>query len=138
MAEKTVLIVEDNPDDVELLRMAFAQEGFAYEVVVTGDGQEALDFLFARGAYSGRDRSRVPALVILDLKMPRVGGLEVLEAIREDGALRHVATVILTTSDEERDRVEAERLGANLYLKKPMRFGELRQIVGVLRRLIEP
>lgn len=137
MSEKTVLFVEDNPDDVELTTMAFKEEGFPHKVVVAADGQEALDFLFAQGRYIGRDRSDAPVLVILDLKMPRVGGLEVLRAMRADRWLRYVIVVILTTSDEESDRITAEELGANLYLKKPMSFQELCQIVKRIESLIE-
>jgi two-component system response regulator len=138
MSEKTVLFVEDNPDDVMLTLMAFKQAHFPYRVVVAGDGQEALDYLFAQGAHAARDRADAPVLVILDLKMPKVGGLEVLRAMREDRWLRYVVAVILTTSDEDRDRVTAEKLGANLYLKKPMSFAELLGIVGKIRGLIEP
>ncbi|MBI3299654.1 MAG: response regulator [Elusimicrobia bacterium] len=138
MSDKLVLFVEDNPDDVELTLLAFQQEKFPYKVVVAKDGQEALDFLFAQGEHSGRDRSEMPALVILDLKMPRVGGLEVLKAMREDRWLSYIVAVILTTSDEERDHAEAEKLGANLYFKKPMNFGELCEIVRQIQRLIDP
>lgn len=138
MSEKLVLFVEDNPDDVYLTMMAFEQEKFPYKVVVAGDGQEALDFLFAQGQYAGRDRGEAPVLVILDLKMPKVGGLEVLKAMREDRWLRYVVAVILTTSDEERDRTTAEKLGANLYLKKPMSVDGLREIVRQIRTLLVP
>jgi two-component system response regulator len=136
--ERFVLLVEDNPDDVTLAELAFREEGFPYRVVVARDGQEALDFLFAEGAHSGRDRADAPALVVLDLKMPRVGGLEVLQKMREDRWLKYVVAVVLTTSDEERDRLDALRLGANLFLKKPMDYDGLRSIVGELKRLLEP
>lgn len=138
MPDKQVLFVEDNPDDVHLTMMAFDQEKFPYKVIVAYDGQEALDFLFAQSKYAGRDQADAPALVILDLKMPKVGGLEVLKAMREDRWLRYVVAVILTTSDEEQDRVTAEKLGANLYLKKPNSFGELCGIVRQIRKLLEP
>jgi two-component system, response regulator len=134
--EKIVLFVDDNPDDVELTQLAFEQENFPHKIVVARDGQQALDFLFARGEYANRDNASAPALVILDLKMPKVGGLEVLKAMREDRWLRYVVAVILTTSDEESDKIAAERLGANLYLKKPMSFTELRSTVKQISRLI--
>ena len=138
MSEKTVLFVEDNPDDVDLTLMAFKEERFPFKIVVAEDGQEALDYLFARGGFAGRDRADAPVLVILDLKMPKVGGLEVLKAMREDPRLRGVVAVILTTSDEERDRATAEQLGADLYLIKPTSFGALRDVVRRIRELIEP
>jgi CheY-like chemotaxis protein len=130
MPEKTVLLAEDNSDDVELARLAFAQEAFPYEIVVAEDGQAALDRLFSS--------PENPALVILDLKMPKVGGLEVLKAMREDPRLRAVPVVVLTTSDEERDRAAAETLGVSLYLKKPLGFDELREIVRRIRAMLQP
>jgi CheY-like chemotaxis protein len=137
-SKKTVLFAEDNADDAELMALALAQAGFPHRVVSAEDGQEALDYLFARGRHAGRDRAEIPALVVLDVKMPRVSGLEVLEAMREEPALRDVPVAILTTSDEPSDRAIAEELGASLYLKKPMSFDELLLIVGRLRALIEP
>lgn len=131
--EPFVLLVEDNADDVELALLAFQQEAFPYKIMVARDGQQALDFLFGAGEYAGRDRNETPLLVILDIKMPRVGGLEVLRAMRGDPRLSEVKAVVLTSSDEERDRAEAEDLGAFLYLRKPMSFLGLREIVGRLK-----
>lgn len=135
-SEDVVLFVEDNPDDVDITMMALEAEAFPYKVVVARDGEEALEFLFGVGRYAGRDRGRAPVLVILDLRMPKVDGLEVLKAMREDRWLKYVIAVILTTSDEERDRVTAQKLGANLYFKKPMSFDELRAIVRQIRGLL--
>jgi two-component system response regulator len=117
-----ILLVEDNPDDEELTLLALKQSNVLNEVVVTRDGVEALDYLFATGQYAGRDPARLPHLILLDLKLPRIGGLEVLERLRADPRTRLIPVVILTSSSEEEDIVASYRLGANSYVRKPVEF----------------
>ncbi|WP_435627188.1 response regulator [Candidatus Ferrigenium straubiae] len=120
--KRTILLVEDNPDDEELMRLAFKECKFAYELVVARDGQDALDFLFAAGKYSGRDACDMPQLVLLDLKLPKVNGLEVLKRIRADERSRFLPVVVLTSSREEQDLIDSYSLGANSYIQKPVDF----------------
>jgi len=121
---KTIVLVEDNPDDVELTLRAFERSNIANEVRVVRDGASALDLLLARGEHEGRDRADDPQLVLLDLKLPRVSGLEVLRALRRDERTALLPVVVLTSSQEERDVVESYRLGANSYVRKPVDFVE--------------
>lgn len=123
-ANGVILLVEDNPDDEALTLRALAKNNVANEVVVARDGVEALDYLFATGAHAGRDRSVRPQVVLLDLKLPRVDGLEVLRRMRAEPATRLVPVVVLTSSKEDRDLVESYRLGANSYVRKPVNFVE--------------
>lgn len=118
---KRVLLVEDSARDAELTLEALGESRFANEVVVTRDGAEALDWLHRRGTHAARPPG-VPAVVLLDLKMPRVDGLEVLRQMRADDALRAIPVVMLTSSREERDLVESYRLGVNAYVVKPVAF----------------
>jgi CheY-like chemotaxis protein len=120
-AIKRILYAEDSPADVELTLAALGEHHLANEVVCVSDGAEAIDYLYRKGAYAGREAGN-PAVVLLDLKMPRVDGLEVLRRIKEDPDLRHLPVVILTSSREERDLVESYRLGANAYVVKPVDF----------------
>jgi len=129
---RTILLVEDNPDDIELTLRAFAQSDLASDVVVVRDGAEALDFLFLTGAHVGRERSAGPEVVLLDLNLPRVDGLEVLERIRADERTRFLPVVILTSSNEERDVRRSYERGANSFVRKPVDFGEF---VDVARQL---
>lgn len=117
-----ILLVEDNPDDEELTRLAFAECKIANELVVTRDGQEALDYLFATGKYSGRDVCNQPRVMLLDLKLPKVDGLEVLHHVRRDERTKFLPVVILTSSKEEKDLVDSYSLGANSYIQKPVDF----------------
>ncbi len=132
--EIEILLVEDNPDDAEIALRALAKHKIANRIVHVRDGKEALDFLRADGAYADRDRSPKPKLVLLDLKLPRIGGLEVLKAVKGDPELKVIPVVILTSSSEERDLVQSYRLGANSYLVKPVdfdKFGEAMREVGL-------
>lgn len=118
---KRVLLVEDDPNDVELTLAGLAEYNLANEVVVAGDGEEALDYLYHRGKFAARSNGN-PAVILLDLKLPKVDGLEVLRHIRADEKLKMVPVVILTSSREERDMVEGYRLGTNAYVVKPVDF----------------
>lgn len=122
MAElKRILLVEDDPHDVELTLTGLAEYNLANEVVVARDGEEALDFLHHRGKFAGRTNGN-PAVVLLDLKLPKVGGLEVLRQLKTDETLKMVPVVILTSSHEDRDMVEGYKLGTNAYVVKPVDF----------------
>lgn len=122
--EKLILLVEDNPDDRELTLLAFKEARILNEVVVCGDGEEALDFLFATGKHAGRDNRVMPQVILLDLKLPKVDGLEVLKRMRADHRTQLLPVVVLTTSKEEKDVVESYRLGANSYVRKPVDFSK--------------
>ena len=121
----TILMVDDNPDFVELARRAFDKANIANPIVVAEDGAEALDYLFATGAWAGRGPESTPVMVLLDLKLPRVDGLEVLRQLRADPRTKHLPVVILTTSVEERDVVRGYDLGCNSYIRKPIDFTQL-------------
>jgi two-component system response regulator len=122
MTHKEILLVEDNPDDVELTRIAFDEAKVANRLVVVRDGAEALDYLFARGAHADRNPDDLPSIVLLDLNLPRVDGREVLQAIREDPRTRSLPVVVLTTSTEPFDLESAYALGVNSYIQKPVDF----------------
>jgi len=119
---KIILLVEDNPDDIALTRRALERNDFAAEVVVAHDGAQALDYLFATGSYSGRDTSMMPKVVLLDLKLPKIDGLEVLSRLRNDERTKNLPVVILSMSNEEKDIWRCYRLGANSYIRKPVDF----------------
>jgi two-component system, response regulator len=121
---KTILLVEDNPDDVELTLRAFERSRLGNEVIVASDGEEALDYLFATGKYKDRDPEANPTVVLLDLKLPKVNGLDVLKRLRADERTRHLPVVVLTSSNEERDIVASYDLGANSFVRKPVDFAQ--------------
>lgn len=123
-AEQVILLVEDNDDDAELTLRAFKTRRISNPVVRVPDGVEALDYLFSRGRYAGRDLNDLPAVVLLDLKLPRLDGLEVLKAIRADERTKYLPVVVLTSSDEERDRLAAYREFANSYVRKPVDYDQ--------------
>ncbi len=129
MNNKQILLVEDNPDDVALTMRALKKNNIANEVVVAKDGVEALDYLFGTGAYAGRDASKIPAVVLLDLKLPRIDGLDVLERLRKDERTKLTPVVILTSSKEEQDLIRGYRLGANSYIRKPVDFIQFSEAV---------
>ncbi len=124
MTERVILLVEDNPDDVTLTLRAFKKTNILNPVVVVHDGKEALDYLYAAGPYAGRDTSIMPAVILLDLKLPKIDGLEVLERIRADERTQFLPVVILTSSKEEQDLINGYKLGANSYILKPVGFEE--------------
>lgn len=122
MSERVILLVEDNPDDEELTLRALQKSNILNPVHVARDGVEALDYLFARGTHAGRDTKQLPQVVLLDLKLPKLDGLEVLREIRSDVRTRRLPIVILTSSAEEQDVLSGYELGANSYIRKPVDF----------------
>lgn len=129
MNERVILLIEDNSSDVELTKRALRKNGITNPLVVAGDGQDALDYLFCSGAHSGRDSAELPVLVLLDLKLPRIEGLEVLRRIRADSRTRRMPVVILTSSTEEQDVATGYDLGSNSYIRKPVDFHQFAEIV---------
>jgi CheY-like chemotaxis protein len=121
---RIILLVEDSADDVELARRAFGKSHIASTIVVARDGAEALEYLFATGAYAGRDARILPEVVLLDLKLPRIDGLEVLGRIRADERTRRIPVVILTSSNEAQDVIRGYNLGANSFVRKPVGFAQ--------------
>ncbi len=132
MVARTILLVEDNKDDEELTLRALARNNIGNHVVVVRDGQEALDWLEGTGSHAGRSPADAPALILLDLKLPKVDGLEVLQRLRANPATQFVPVVILTSSREDRDRIEGYKGGANSYVQKPVDFN---QFVDAVRQL---
>ena len=127
--KKIILLVEDNPDDEALTLRALKKNNILNEVVVARDGVEALDYLFGTGAYTGRDAAEQPQLVLLDLKLPKIDGHEVLRRLRADARTRLQPVVILTPSNEERDVLSSYELGANSYIRKPVDFEQFMEAV---------
>lgn len=132
MLHRKILLVEDNPDDVQLTLRAFKKNNITAEVVVASDGVEALDWLFGTGGHAGRDVTDQPALVLLDLKLPKLNGLEVLQRLRANPRTKSLLVVVLTTSSEDADVVESYHLGANSYIRKPVDFDEFHRVIGQL------
>jgi len=134
MNDKVILLVEDNPDDEALTLRALKKNNILNNVVVAHDGVEALDYLFAEGCHAGRDQSVAPEVILLDLKLPKVDGLEVLRQVRADARTRLLPIVVLTSSKEERDMIESYSLGCNSYIRKPvdfLQFGDAVQQLGL-------
>lgn len=129
MADKTILLVEDNPDDEELTIRALRQAKVANEVIVARDGIEALDYLFGKGKFEGRDSSQWPAVVLLDLKLPKLNGLDVLQRLRADPRTKLIPVVILTSSSQDEDMLSSYASGANSYVRKPVEFGSFASAV---------
>ncbi len=132
MSEKIILLVEDNPDDMALTLRALKKNNIANRVVVTRDGEEALEYLTASGRYAGRSPSDLPEVILLDLKLPKVSGLEVLRAIRDNPQTRLLPVVVLTSSSEEQDVLASYGLGANSYIRKPVDFDQFMESVRTL------
>ncbi len=131
--KKTILLVEDKPDDVELTLRGLRKNNVVNEIVVAQDGAEALDYIFCTGAYAERDAKVMPVLILLDLKLPKIDGLEVLKRLRADNRTKLIPVVILTTSDEELDLVESYKNGANSYIRKPVDFVQFSEAVQQLK-----
>jgi two-component system response regulator len=132
MQHKMILLVEDNPDDEALTLRALKKNNIGNELVVVRDGAEALDFIFCQGAYVDRDPNDLPQVILLDLKLPKIDGLEVLRRIRANESTKLLPVVILTSSKEEQDRLNGYSLGANSYVQKPVDFD---QFIGAVRQL---
>jgi two-component system response regulator len=132
MKSKNILLIEDNPSDVKLTKRALEQNQITNELIVVEDGQEALDYLFATGRYAGRDVRNLPAVVLLDLKLPKIEGLEVLQRIRANEFTRLMPVVILTSSSQEQDMIASYKLGANSYIRKPVDFKQFTDAVRTL------
>jgi two-component system response regulator len=129
MKSKVILLAEDNPDDVKLTLRALKKNNILNEVVVAQDGVEALEYLFGEGKYAGRDATIRPQVVLLDLKMPKMDGLEVLQRLRSDKRTHLQPVVVLTTSSEDKDRIDSYKLGANSYIRKPVDFNQFAEAV---------
>jgi len=129
MSDKTILLVEDNPDDEALTLRALKKNNILNPVTIVRDGAEALDYLFCQGAYAGRDASLQPAVILLDLKLPKIDGLEVLKRLRADARTRLLPVVILTSSKEEQDLASGYSLGANSYIRKPVDFTQFMEAI---------
>ncbi|WP_318835972.1 response regulator [Desulfuromonas versatilis] len=127
-----ILLVEDNPDDVALTLRALKKSKIANEVVTAQDGAEAIEYLFGEGRFAERDTREQPQLVLLDLKLPKLDGLEVLRRLRADQRTRYLPVVVLTTSSEERDLIESYKLGANSYIRKPVDFLQFSEAINQL------
>lgn len=132
MKPKTILLIEDNVSDIELTRRALQKSRISNNLVVVEDGQEALDYLFNKGQYAGEKMNDLPALILLDLKLPKVDGLQVLQQIRLNERTNRLPVVILTTSSEEQDITQSYDLGANSYIRKPVDFVQFVEAVGHL------
>ena len=132
MTDRYILLVEDNPDDEELTLLSLRKNNLAHEIIVVRDGVEAIEFLFGTGQYSGRDLSRTPTVILLDLKLPKLDGLGVLKRLRADERTRMLPIVVLTSSSQDADVLASYNLGANSYVRKPVEFGSFVEAVSSL------
>jgi two-component system response regulator len=132
MEEKIILLVEDNPDDVELTIRALKKNNILNRMIVAQDGVEALDYLFGTGVHAGRNVKELPIVILLDLKLPKIDGLEVLKRIRQNELTRLLPVVILTSSAEEKDKINGYKLGANSYVRKPVDFSQFTEAIKTL------
>lgn len=132
MTDRFILLVEDNPDDEELTLLSLRKNNLAQDIVVVRDGVEAIEFLFGSGRYAGRDTSRVPTVILLDLKLPKLDGLGVLKRLRADERTRMLPVVVLTSSSQDADVLASYHLGANSYVRKPVEFGAFVEAVSSL------
>ena len=132
MENKNILLVEDNPDDVALTLRAFAKSNIKNEVIVVNDGEEALDYIFCKGKHEGRNLLDLPSVVLLDLKLPKIDGFEILKTIRENEITKFLPVVILTSSKEEQDIINGYKLGVNSYIRKPVDFDKFFEAVKTL------
>lgn len=130
MSERFILLVEDNPDDEELTLLSLRRNNFTHDVTVVRDGAAAVEFLLCTGAYLDRDPSLMPKVVFLDLKLPKLDGLSVLQRLRAEERTRHLPIVVLTSSTQESDIAASYRFGANSYVRKPVEFGEFVEAIG--------
>jgi len=124
-----ILLVEDNPNDLELTMHALTKHNLANKIHVVRDGEEALDFLFCRGTFSSRTFDNAPKVVLLDLKLPKVDGLEILRAVKSDARTKAIPVVVMTSSKQQRDLVESYQLGVNSYIQKPINFAEFQEVI---------
>lgn len=129
MNVRTILLVEDNPDDEELILRSFSRGHILNDVFITRDGEEALDYLFGSGKFTGRNLSLMPLMILLDLNLPKIGGLQVLDRIRREPSTALIPVVVLTSSSEEEDILSSYRLGANSYVRKPVEFQSFSEAV---------
>jgi two-component system response regulator len=129
MSKRTILLVEDNPDDVALTIRALKKNKILNDIIVAKDGAEALDYLFCKGEYKDRNPEELPQLILLDLKMPKVDGLEVLRQVRANKRTKLLPVAVLTTSSEDKDRIDSYRLGANSFIRKPVDFEQFTEAV---------
>jgi len=132
MENKIILLVEDNPDEVDLTILAFSKNNITNKIIVAKDGVEALDYFYGRGMYAGRDIKDLPVVVLLDLKLPRIDGLEVLQEMRQHELTKLIPVVILTSSTEEEDMIKGYTLGANSYVRKPISFERFIEVIKIL------
>jgi len=129
MNEIEILLVEDDPNDVELTLRVLRKNNLANKIHIAGDGEEALDFLFCRGKFSDRQFDNPPKVIFLDLKLPKLNGLEVLRELKKDPRTQPIPVVVMTSSREQRDLVDGYRLGVNSYIQKPIDFGEFQAVI---------
>ncbi|OHD61897.1 MAG: two-component system response regulator [Spirochaetes bacterium GWF1_49_6] len=132
MNEKSILLVEDNPSDVELTKRAFKKSSIVNNLVVVNDGQEAIDYIFGTGKFEGRDTAILPTVILLDLKLPKIDGITVLRRIKSDTLFRRIPVVVLTTSNEDADLDACYDLGVNSYIRKPIDFNRFAEVVSEL------